>query len=263
MSAACDRTNEPVIEMRALSAAAMKNPGRVVLEEVNWSVGAGEYWVLAGPQGSGKSDFLMLTAGLAAPADGTYRLFGEPMPIFEGERLATRLRLGLVFDGGQLLNHLSIAQNLALPLRYHHNLTAAEAGERVQALLDLTGLAPWADAPPGAVARNWRKRAGLARALMLQPEALLLDDPLAGLDPWHAHWWRDFLRQLAAGHRFFGGRPMTLVVTAEGLRSWKGQACHFALLDKKRFVVLGNWTEVEHASHPLARELLAPELAGA
>lgn len=263
MSAACDRPAAPVIEMRALSAAAMKNPGRVVLDEVNWSVGAGESWVLAGPQGSGKSDFLMMTAGLAAPAVGTYHLFGEPMPIFEGERLATRLRLGLVFDSGQLLNHLSIAQNLALPLRYHHNLTATEAGERVQAMLDLTGLAPWADAPPGAVARNWRKRTGLARALMLQPEVLLLDDPLAGLDPWHTHWWLGFLRQLAAGHPLFGGRPMTLVMTAERLRFWKGLACQFALLDKKRFIVLGNWAEVERASHPLAQELLAPELAGA
>jgi putative ABC transport system ATP-binding protein len=263
MNGAADSPAVPVIEMTGVCVTRLKDPSQRVVEGVDWQVQAGDFWVVAGLHGSGRSDFLMLAAGLSAPASGTYRLFGEVMPIVEDGRLATRLRLGLVFDGGQLLNHLTVAENVALPLRYHQNRTAAEADERVQAMLDLTGLTPWANHPPSAVGRNWRKRAGLARALMLQPEVLLLDNPMAGLDLRHAHWWLEFLDQLSAGHSRFGHRPLTLVVTSEHLHLWRGHARQFALLEDHALNVLGDWTGVERSSDPLARELLAAEPEGA
>jgi ABC-type transporter Mla maintaining outer membrane lipid asymmetry ATPase subunit MlaF len=253
-------SSQPTIEMRGVSAAAMKDPARVVVENVDWSVAPGDYWVVAGLHGSGKSDFLMLTAGLLAPARGAYQFCGETMPIFESARLPTRLRLGLVFDGGQLLSHLTIAENVALPLRYHRNLSAAEADGRVRAMLELTELSPWADSTPGAIGRNWQKRAGLARALMLQPDTLLLDNPLSGLDARDANWWLRFLDQLCAGHGFFEGKPMTLVATTESLRPWQGHARQFALLKDKQFVLLGNWADLERTAEPIVREMLAAEL---
>src|SRR5206468_1523503 len=100
---------------------------------------------------------------------GTYRFFGEAMPIFEDARLPQRLRLGFVFDGGQLFSQLTVAENIALPLRYHPGLTAAQTEERVKTLLEQTELTPWADSTPATLGRNWRKRAGLARSLALQP----------------------------------------------------------------------------------------------
>lgn len=264
MTAVAPNPSQPVIEMTAVTATAMKDPDRPVVEDVNWSVAPGDYWAVAGLHGSGKSDFLMLMAGLLTPAHGAYQFFGENMPVFEDARLPTRLRLGLVFDGGQLLSQLTIAENIALPLRYHRNLSAAEAKARVRAMLELTELSRWAGSTPGAIGRNWQKRAGLARALMLQPDVLLLDNPLSGLDARHANWWLRFLDQLCAGHGFFDGKLMTLVATTENLRPWQGHARQFALLKDKRFIALGGWAELERSGEPLVQEMLAAELpAGA
>jgi ABC-type transporter Mla maintaining outer membrane lipid asymmetry ATPase subunit MlaF len=247
------------IEMDAVAVSSMHDPELMVVEDLNWTVTAGEYWVVAGLQGSGKSDFLLLTGGLMPPARGTYRLFGEPMPIFEEARMSERLRLGLVFESGQLFNHLTVWENVALPLRYHRNLTVAEAAPHVQPLLAAMELEPWAQSTPGALSRNWQKRVGLARALMLKPEVLLLDSPLAGLDLRHTNWWRAMLDQLSLGHALLEGRPLTLVVTTADLRPWKGRACRFATLRERRFSVLGSWEQLESESTELVRELLMTE----
>jgi len=249
----------PVIEMRNVAVGAMRDQNTVVAEEVNWTVAAGDYWVVGGLQGAGKTDFLMMTGGLMPPAQGAYRLFGEEMPIFEDARLKERLRLGLVFDSGQLFNHLTVSENVALPLRYHQNLAKEEAEPEVQKILEALELGPWADSTPGAIGRNWQKRAGLARALALKPEVLLLDSPLTGLDLRDTTWWLGLLEQLSRGHPLLQGRPLTLILTAADLRPWKGRARHFAVLKDKRFVVLGTWEKLEAASRELVQELLTTE----
>ncbi len=247
----------PVIQMEGVAVSAMLDPAVVVAEGIDWTVAAGDFWVLAGLQGSGKSDLLRMTGGVTAPARGSYRLLGEQMPIFEGARLATRLRLGLVFDGGQLFNHLTVAENVALPLRYHRNLSAAEAWPAVAEMLERLELAPWAHSTPGAIGRNRQKRAGLARALMLKPEILLVDNPLGGLDLRDTYWWLGFLAQLSKGHPIADGRPVTLVVTAAELRSWQGHARQFAVLKDRRLAVLGSWNQVAEADRELLHELLS------
>jgi ABC-type transporter Mla maintaining outer membrane lipid asymmetry ATPase subunit MlaF len=246
----------PAIEMTGVAVGALRDPDTLVAEQINWTVNPGEYWVVAGLQGSGKSDFLMFTGGLMPPREGRYQFFGQAMPIFEEARLQQRLRLGLVFDGGQLFHHLTVAENIALPLRYHQNLSRTQAAAKVGELLECTELAPWADSTPGTLGRSWQKRAGLARALALNPEVLLVDSPLAGLDPRHVHWWLGFLDQLAKGHPLMQGRPLTLVVTAADFRPWKGHARQFAVLRNHGFVVLGAWAQLEAASEELVRELL-------
>ena len=250
------RAGVPAIEMTGVAVAALRDPDRTVAEGVNWSVNAGDYWVVAGLHGSGKSDFLMLTGGLMAPRQGCYRFYGEEMPIFDETRLSERLRLGLVFEGGQLFNHLTVAENVALPLRYHHDLSRSEAAAAVSELLEGTELGPWAESTPGALGRSWHKRAGLARALALKPEVLLVDNPLAGLDPRHVNWWLGFLDQLSKGHSLMQGRPVTLVVTTADLHPWKGHARQFATLRNRRFAVLGTWEQFKDASAELVRELL-------
>jgi len=250
------QSGPPAIEMIDVAVASMRDQSLAAVENVNWRAEPRDYWAIAGLQGSGKSDFLMTTGGVMPPMRGVYRLFGELMPIFDEERLEHRLRLGLAFETGQLFNHLTVAENLTLPLRYHKNLGQAEARPQVQPLLEAMELAPWADSTPGAIGRNWQKRVGLARALVLKPEVLLVDSPLTGLDLRHVTWWLVFLDALSRGHPLLDGRPMTLVVTTADLRPWKGRAHQFAVLKNKKFSVLGEWSQLERVTDELVQELL-------
>ena len=249
-------TGMPAIEMRGVTVGALSDANITVAEDVTWRVEQGDFWAVAGLHGEGKTDLLMLVGGVMAPVAGTYEFLGEGMPIFSDERLAHRLKLGLVFDGGRLFNHLTVAENIALPLRYHNNLSAAEAGPAVGSLLELTELTPHADAYPSALGRNWLRRAALARALALRPEVLLLDTPLTGLDSRQQNWWLGFLGQLSRGHAFYSGKPITVIVTAANLRDWRGHARQFALLDGRKFSVLGDWPSLERSDDPLVRELI-------
>ena len=250
-----------VIEMRGTDIGSLRDASLTVAGDVNWSVRPGEFWVVAGQQQSGKSDLLMNAAGLVAPVRGSCRIFGCETGSFGEAQLAERLRVGFVFAGGKLFNHLTVAENVALPLRYQKNLTAAEAAEAVGALLELMELAPFAGSTPVNLAVNWRQRTALARALALQPELLLLDNPLAGLGVRHRQWLRQFLDRLWRGHEWFDGRPLTLVVATEDLRPWQDARRKFALLHEKKFVPLGSWAEIENMDHAAIRELMT-EAAG-
>jgi len=250
----------PAIEMRGVSVATMRDVSFTVVEEVNWSVAAGEFWVIAGPQQSGKSDFLMMTAGLMSPVQGSYKLFGMETQSFGEAELAERLRVGFVFEGGHLFNHLTIRENVALPLQYHRDLPSAAVAQETQTLLELMELTPLADITPPNVSNNWLQRAALARALILKPEMLLLDNPLGRLGGRHLPWWLRFLDRLGRGHEWCGGRPMTLVATTDDLRPWQGARRKFALLHDKKFSPLGSWNEVESAKDPVVKELLAVPL---
>jgi ABC-type transporter Mla maintaining outer membrane lipid asymmetry ATPase subunit MlaF len=248
---------ELAIDMQGVAAGSLRDQTRAVVEDVNWQVAMGDYWVLAGLQGAGKSDFLMMTGGLMPPLAGSYKLFGEDMPIFEEGRLRKRLRMGLAFETGQLFNHLTVGENIALPLRYHENLGEADAHRRAQPFLDAMELAPWASSTPGALGRNWQKRVGLARALVLNPELLLVDSPLTGLDLRHVSWWRGFLQELSRGHELMNRRPVTLVVSAADLRPWRDRARQIAILKDKHLSVFKDWFQLDEKSGEMVHELLA------
>lgn len=230
---------EPALRMTDVSIAALRHPDRVVFEDVNWSVAAGDFWAMGGLHGCGKTDFMAVAAGLSLPVRGAYHVFGHELGAgFERDLLETRRRLGLVFEGGHVLRHLTVAENVGLPICYHRDQPVEEAAIEIDRLLALTELSVWADQPASSLSRNWQQRVGLARALALGPEVLLLDSPLRGLDPRDAAWWLTFLTQLSAGHPNFGGRPTTLVVSCDDLRPWHGHARQFAVLRGRRLHLL-------------------------
>jgi len=246
-----------VIEMRDVTISAMRDLKEIVVEGINWSVAAGEFWVVAGIQHSGKSNFLMTTAGLTFPLAGSYKFFGNELRNAE----VWRDRPGYVFEGGRLFNHLTIAQNVALPLQYHSTLSDTEINSSVEKLLELMGMDWFAYSLPPNVSSNWLKRAGLARTLTLQPQVLLLDNPLRGLDAQHVQWWLKFLDELCLGHTSLGGAKKTVIVTTDDLRPWQNDFRKFALLSERKFIQLGTWTDVIASSHPVIKKLRAISLA--
>ena len=252
----------PVIEMCGADVGAMRDQTLTVVADVNWAVAPGEFWVVAGQQQSGKSDLLMLAAGLMTPVRGSCRVFGCDTKNFGEAQIAERLRVGLVFAGGQLFHPLTVAENVALPLRYQKNLSAAAVACDVATLLELLELTPFADVLPANLTAKWRQRAALARALILQPELLLLDNPLGGLGGRHRQWLLNFLDQLGRGHEFFGGRPLTIVASTDDLRPWRDARKKFAVLHEQKFSVAGGWNELA-ADHPHAVKELLDEPSGA
>ena len=178
-------TGRPAIKMRDVTVGPPHDVTLPGLTAVNWTVAPGEFWVVAGLQHSGKTDLLMLAAGLLPPQAGSYELFGRETREFGEAELAERLRVAYVFENGRLFGGLTIAENIALPLRYHRNLAEAEAESETRALLERLELTPFAGLMPARVSRDWLKRAALARALVLQPQVLLCDNPLSGLGRRH------------------------------------------------------------------------------
>jgi len=251
----------PVIELANVSVAAGGRLDSASLEGIHWRISAGDYWVIGGLPGSGKSDLLATLAGLYRPLCGTLQLFGSDVAaLSEKDFVAARLRIGLVFEGGgRLFNQLSLAENVALPLRYHRGQTGVEAGERVKAILDATGLSPWAQSTAGRINQARRQRVALARALAMSPDVLLLDNPLGGPGLQETRWWRDFLAQLAGGHDLLGGRPVTLVLACHDLRPWVDQGKQFALLKQNRWLAVGGRADLTCGDEPLLHELLPRE----
>lgn len=265
----CESISNPnpvALAMRGVTVSSLRDATMAVAREVDWTVRTGEFWVVAGAQRSGKTALLMLAGGLTSPAEGSYDFLGEPMPIFEEERLAHRLKLGFVFDGGQLFNRMTVAENVALPLCYREDLPRAATAPRVRVLMELLELMEFANHLPSDLARNWQRRAGLARALMLKPEVLLVDNPLGGLDARHATWWLNFLEQLSTGHSFMGGQPVTIIVTTDDLPRVAGglrQPCRFAVMYEERFRVVGDREQLFASRDPWVKELLTGEEPGA
>lgn len=229
--------------------------------EINWRVLPETFWVIGGGFGVGKSDFLMTTAGLRRPDSGIVKIFGhETFQLKEEVLVEHRRRIGVVFSGGgRLFNRLTIGENVALPPRYHHNWTEAEAEDSVREILQLTEMISYAHKTPSALSPNWRQRAALARALILKPELLLLDKPLLGMDARHQRWWLDFLSKLSEGSAFYGGKRVTVVATTENFQPWKDVARQFAVLRNNRWQEIGGRAELDASNELMQNEVWADE----
>lgn len=218
---------------------------RVRLRGVNWTVQRGEYWVVGGPHGAGKTDLLMTVAGLNRPAAGSVRIFGrEIVNAAEKEFLEQRARIGFVFKGGgRMFTDLTVAENVALAICYHRNCSLEDASAEVASILEMTGLSSRASETAQTLGSDWLPRVGLARALALKPEVLFLDEPGAGLAARHREWWLNFLAQLSAGAPQAGGRKMTLIAATNDFALWSGRGQLYGLIKDKQWQVVGEAAE--------------------
>lgn len=241
--------------MHGCTIAAADEAGHGRVRDVDWCVLSGERWVVGGLPGSGKTRLLETAAGLCPPLAGQVRLLGRDVATLgEREARALRRQVGFVYgDGGRLMSHLTLAQNLALPLCYHRNCELEAVADELDQLLAAFGLEAMARRLPSQVNPAFRQRAALARALALQPQVLLLDNPLAPLNTAHTHWWLDFLNGTDIGWPC----PATVVAVTDDLRPWLDVAGRFALIRDTRWLVVGGRERLSATVEPVLRELLA------
>lgn len=184
------------IEVRDLTAAYGE---RIIQQGLDFSVRRGEIFIIMGGSGSGKSTVLRHLIGLQQPARGEVfidqRNFSHAAP---RRQEAIKRRFGVLFQGGALFSSMTLAENIALPLSENTNLSAAEISDVVDYKLALVGLSGCQELYPAEISGGMRKRAGLARAMALDPEILFFDEPSAGLDPVNSRRLDELILELRA-----------------------------------------------------------------
>lgn len=184
----------PHIAVRGLS---MAYGPRVIMRDLNFDVKRGEVFIIMGGSGCGKSTLLRHLIGLNAPAAGSIAYHGEDFTSAPLRKRETMLRrFGVMYQGGALWTSMTLAENVALPLREYTGLSRREVQDLVRYKLSLVGLAGFEDYYPAEISGGMVKRASLARAMALDPEILFLDEPGAGLDPISSKLLDDLILEL-------------------------------------------------------------------
>lgn len=241
--------NDAVIEIRNL---VKRFEGQTVLDGINLDVHRGETLVVMGASGSGKSTLLRLLIGAIRPDEGRVRLLGRDLSELDEEGLnELRKKFGILFQSGALFNSMSVAENVALPLQEHTSLDRNIIDIQVKIKLELVGLREHADKLPAQLSGGMKKRAGLARALALDPQILFYDEPSAGLDPVTSAEIDELIRNLSRKLN------VTSVVITHEMDSAFAVADRMAMIDKGRVLRVGTRDEFE-ALRDRAEETLDP-----
>jgi phospholipid/cholesterol/gamma-HCH transport system ATP-binding protein len=224
---------------------------QIVHENLDLDVKSGEILGVVGGSGTGKSVLMRSIIGLQVPDAGQVEVFGEPMiGREEYEAKQVRKRWGVLFQGGALFSTLTVAENVQVPIReYYPQLDPQLLDEIAAYKVAMTGLAPEAGPKyPSELSGGMRKRAGLARALALDPQLLFLDEPTAGLDPIGA---AAFDEQIAALRRTLG---LTVFLITHDLDTLYAICDRVAVLADKRVIAVGTIPELLALDHPWIQE---------
>jgi phospholipid/cholesterol/gamma-HCH transport system ATP-binding protein len=226
-----------------------------VLRGVSFALAKGETLVVMGGSGSGKTVLLRLVAGLIRPDAGRILLFDRAIEhLSEEEVLPLRRRLGFVFQGAALFDSLSVYENVAFPLREHASLPEPEVRARVVRNLSLVGLGGEVfGLLPAELSGGMKKRVGIARALSVEPEVLLFDEPTGGLDPTNSKLVGELIRELR------GGVCDTAIVVTHDLELAKTVADRVAVLIDGRFATIGPVDAVLETTDGAVQAFLAGE----
>ncbi|HRP63958.1 MAG TPA: ABC transporter ATP-binding protein [Phycisphaerales bacterium] len=222
---------------------------QTVLDGINLSIMPGETMIIMGGSGSGKSTLLRHMIGSLLPDRGKVELFGQNLADLNEEQLnQVRKRFGILFQSGALFNSMTIAENVRLPLQEHTVLDATTIDIMVKIKLELVGLREHADKYPAQISGGMKKRAGLARALSLDPKILFYDEPSAGLDPVTS---AEIDRLIIDLTRKLG---VTSVVVTHEMDSAFTIADRMAMLDKGRMIMIDTREAYERLrDHPKDR----------
>lgn len=227
---------------------------RVVLRGLSCTFPRAKVTAILGGSGAGKTTILRLIGGLVRPQRGTILVAGHDLSqTSEGELYRVREKLGMMFQGGALLNSLTIFDNLAFPLREHTKKTEAEIADEVHHTLAAVGLSAVDPLLPGQLSGGMIKRAALARALLMKPEILLCDEPFSGLDPISVK------RIEALLHRINQELQVTILISTHHIPSTMRLADQVLLLWNQR-VVSGTPQELRDSNDATVAEFFNEEV---
>src|ERR1700674_1887938 len=223
-----------------------------VLNGISLAVARGETLAVLGRSGTGKSVLLRLIIGLQKPDSGSVRIHGQDIGGLALDQLGEiRKKRGCLFQHAALYDSLTVEQNVAFPLQHHKKeMSRSEQGDRVKELLSEVGMEGDLEKMPSDISGGMQKRVGLARALALEPDILLLDEPTAGLDPISSAEIDDLVLKLQEEHH------MASIVVTHDLHSAKTVADRLALINEGNVVIEGNFEELQKSDIEFVKEFL-------
>ncbi len=226
-----------------------------VLRGVSLGLVKGTTLAVMGGSGEGKTVLLRIADGLLWPDRGRVALFGVRIDNMREETmLPLRRRTGFVFQGAALFDSLSVFENVAYPLREHTRMSLGEITDRVHRFLALVGLPGVDDLVPAELSGGMRRRVGIARALVMEPEVVFFDEPTAGLDPTNARLVAELIAELRKGV------CDTAIVVTHDVEFANMVADQVAILHQGRFADVGTPEEIRRSSHADVRRFLEGEL---
>src|SRR6266496_3920939 len=242
----------PLVELRDVWKSFEANH---VLRGISLELHRGTTLAVMGGSGAGKTVLLRIIAGLVRPDSGEVSLFGTRIDrMREAALVASPRRPGFVLQGAALFDSLSVFENVAFPLREHTTLSLGEITDRVHRFLALVALPDTDGLLPAELSGGMRKRVGIARALVMEPEVVFFDEPTAGLDPTNARLVAELNAELRSGVCH------TAIVVTHDIEFANMVADQMAILHHGRFADLGTPAEIRASSNPDVRRFLAGEL---
>jgi phospholipid/cholesterol/gamma-HCH transport system ATP-binding protein len=223
-----------------------------VLDGIDLTICRGQTVSLMGRSGTGKSVLLRLLIGLDTPDSGLIRINGEEITSLHINQLnKIRRKLGFLFQQAALYDSLTLAENVEFPLKRQTKMSPEERMEKVKRLLTAVSLERDLDKLPAEISGGMKKRAGLARALALDPEIVFFDEPTAGLDPISASEIGQLIRDLSKQ------RGTTSVVATHDIHGVRCFSDRAVLLDKGKVLIDGTFAELQNSENPIVVEFLA------
>ena len=245
-------TGRPLVELRNVWKTFDRKP---VLRGIDLALAKGTIMAVMGGSGTGKTVLLRIASGLIYPDSGAVSLFGTRIDrLSEEAMLPVRRRTGFVFQGAALFDSLTVFENVAFPLREHTRLSLGEITDRVHHFLGLVGLPDTDELMPAQLSGGMRRRVGIARALITEPEVVFFDEPTAGLDPTNARLVAELIVQLRAGV------CDTAIVVTHDVEFAERVADQMAILMEGNFADVGTPDEIRRSPNEDVRRFLTGEL---
>jgi len=246
-------SDKPLLQMQGIK---LKFGEKTILDGVDLSVQPKEILVIMGLSGGGKSTLLSVLLRLLEPTAGKVIFKDKDLiQLHRRELNQTRTHIGMVFQNAALVSSMTVGENLALPLRELSDKKPDEIEKAIKERLDLVDLADAKDKLPDELSGGMKKRVGLARALMLEPELVLFDEPSAGLDPIATERIDDLILELRDKHN------VTSIVVTHEMESAFAVASRMAFLDKGKIIFDGTPDEFKKSDNDVIKKFLESYLA--